>query len=153
MPGTTLAQFAAAIASGAIETIDLTQPLSEETPVLVLPPPFGQKKRPRSSTSAERSRARATPSGGESTSSRDSHLWYAAMLRVGVDEATALDAVRERLDCSEAFAKQMALAKEPRRPSTSLGLKQSSEDGDYARPYVTMRATSKRQRGVAADAV
>jgi len=42
MPGTTLAQFAAAIASGAIETIDLTQPLSEETPVLVLPPPFGQ---------------------------------------------------------------------------------------------------------------
>ena len=119
----------------------------------VMPPPFGQKKRPRSSTSAERSRARATTSGGESTSSRDSHLWYAAMLRVGVDEATALDAVRERLDCSEAFAKQMALAKEPRRPSTSLGLKQSSEDGDYARPYVTMRATSKRQRGVAADAV
>ena len=119
----------------------------------VMPPPFGQKKRQRSSTGAERPRARATTSGGESTSSRDSHLWYAAMLRVGVDEATALDAVRERLDCSEAFARQMALAKEPRRLSTSLGLKQSSEDGDYARPYVAMRATFKRQRGVAADAV
>ena len=37
-----LAQFAAALSSGAIRTIDLTQSLSEETPLLVLPEPFGQ---------------------------------------------------------------------------------------------------------------
>lgn len=35
-------EFAAAIASGRIRTIDLTQPLSEDTPLLVLPEPFGQ---------------------------------------------------------------------------------------------------------------
>ncbi|WP_417450296.1 cyclase family protein [Kordiimonas sp.] len=38
----TLAQFATDIASGAIRVIDLTQMLSEETPVLELPPQFGQ---------------------------------------------------------------------------------------------------------------
>ncbi|MEX6724303.1 cyclase family protein [Parapedomonas caeni] len=38
----TLASFAASIASGAIEVIDLTQTLSEDTPVLMLPPNFGQ---------------------------------------------------------------------------------------------------------------
>jgi len=38
----TLSDFAAAVAGGSIRTIDLTQPLSEETPLLVLPPPFGQ---------------------------------------------------------------------------------------------------------------
>ena len=42
MSVTTLAQFAAAVSSGAIRTIDLTQSLSEDTPVLVLPEPFGQ---------------------------------------------------------------------------------------------------------------
>lgn len=34
--------FAAAVATGRIRTIDLTQPLSEDTPLLVLPEPFGQ---------------------------------------------------------------------------------------------------------------
>ena len=62
---------------------------------------------------------RSTTSGRESTSSRDGHLWYAAMLRVGIDEATALEAVRERLDCSEAFAKQVVRQKAQRRASTS----------------------------------
>lgn len=38
----TLATFVADIVSGAIRTIDLTQPLSEDTPLLVLPEPFGQ---------------------------------------------------------------------------------------------------------------
>jgi len=38
----TLSQFAQAVASGAIRTVDLTQPLSEETPLLVLPEPFAQ---------------------------------------------------------------------------------------------------------------
>lgn len=37
-----LAEFAKAISGGAIRTVDLTQPLSEETPLLVLPEPFGQ---------------------------------------------------------------------------------------------------------------
>lgn len=37
-----LNSFAAQVASGAIRTIDLTQTLSEDTPVLVLPPEFGQ---------------------------------------------------------------------------------------------------------------
>jgi len=38
----TLTDLAAAIAGGAIEVVDLTQTLSEDTPVLVLPPNFGQ---------------------------------------------------------------------------------------------------------------
>lgn len=42
MSQTMLAQFARAISDGAIRTIDLTQPLSEDTPLLVLPEPFGQ---------------------------------------------------------------------------------------------------------------
>lgn len=43
MPSTeTLTQFATAIASGEIKVVDLTQTLSEDTPVLVLPEPFGQ---------------------------------------------------------------------------------------------------------------
>lgn len=37
-----LGQFASAVASERIRVIDLTQTLSEDTPVLVLPPPFGQ---------------------------------------------------------------------------------------------------------------
>ncbi len=37
-----LNSFAALVASGAIRTVDLTQTLSEDTPVLVLPPQFGQ---------------------------------------------------------------------------------------------------------------
>lgn len=37
-----LGSFAAMVAGGAIRTIDLTQTLSEDTPVLVLPPEFGQ---------------------------------------------------------------------------------------------------------------
>ena len=39
---TTLASFAADIASGAIRIVDLTQVLSEDFPPLVLPPQFGQ---------------------------------------------------------------------------------------------------------------
>jgi kynurenine formamidase len=42
MSHATLSQFAQDIASGTIRTIDLTQPLSEDTPLLVLPEPFGQ---------------------------------------------------------------------------------------------------------------
>ncbi|WP_414901685.1 cyclase family protein [Sphingomonas flavalba] len=38
----TLTDFAAAVATGAIRTVDLTQTLSPDTPTLVLPPPFGQ---------------------------------------------------------------------------------------------------------------
>ncbi|WP_136161295.1 cyclase family protein [Sphingomonas flavalba] len=38
----TLTEFAAAVATGAIRTVDLTQTLSPDTPTLVLPPPFGQ---------------------------------------------------------------------------------------------------------------
>src|SRR3546814_20207011 len=38
-----LANFAAGIASGKIQVVDLTQELSEDTPLLVLPEPFGQK--------------------------------------------------------------------------------------------------------------
>jgi kynurenine formamidase len=38
----TIANFASAVAGGHIRTIDLTQPLSEDTPLLVLPEPFGQ---------------------------------------------------------------------------------------------------------------
>lgn len=37
-----LSQFASALSSQRIRVVDLTQTLSEETPVLVLPPPFGQ---------------------------------------------------------------------------------------------------------------
>lgn len=37
-----LVQLAAGIATGAIRIVDLTQTLSEDTPVLVLPPEFGQ---------------------------------------------------------------------------------------------------------------
>ena len=37
-----LTSLAAAVASGRISIVDLTQTLSEDTPVLVLPPPFGQ---------------------------------------------------------------------------------------------------------------
>ena len=42
MSQATLAAAAAALASGAIRVIDLTQTLSEDTPVLVLPPNFNQ---------------------------------------------------------------------------------------------------------------
>lgn len=38
----TLASFAEAVADGSIRTVDLTQILSEDTPLLVLPEPFGQ---------------------------------------------------------------------------------------------------------------
>src|SRR5262245_60981212 len=36
-----LSQLVAAIGSGAVEVVDLTAPLSEKTPILQLPPPFG----------------------------------------------------------------------------------------------------------------
>ena len=36
----TLTALAAALADGAVRVVDLTQPLSENTPVLQLPPPF-----------------------------------------------------------------------------------------------------------------
>lgn len=42
MSRTVLESFAAMVATGTIRTIDLTQTLSEDTPVLVLPPEFGQ---------------------------------------------------------------------------------------------------------------
>jgi kynurenine formamidase len=41
-PIDTLVQLASGIARGAIRVVDLTQTLSEDTPVLVLPPEFGQ---------------------------------------------------------------------------------------------------------------
>ncbi|HVC62368.1 MAG TPA: cyclase family protein [Acetobacteraceae bacterium] len=37
-----LAELAAALASGAVEVVDLAQPLEPETPIISLPPPFGQ---------------------------------------------------------------------------------------------------------------
>lgn len=40
-----LAAFAAGLASGSIEVVDLTSPLSSETPILELPPEFGQTAR------------------------------------------------------------------------------------------------------------
>jgi kynurenine formamidase len=40
MPATTLGDLAADLASGAVRVVDLTQPLSEGTPVLRLPEPF-----------------------------------------------------------------------------------------------------------------
>ena len=58
------------------------------------------------------------------------------------------EAVRERLDCSEAFAKQVVRQKAQRRASTSL--KTSPTEDDYAKPRVQLRATSKRQRGLPA---
>jgi kynurenine formamidase len=42
MTQTLLSQFVQAVGSGGIRTIDLTQTLSEDTPVLELPPEFGQ---------------------------------------------------------------------------------------------------------------
>ena len=41
----TLADFIAAVSSGRIEVIDLTAPLSTETPIIQLPPEFGQTQR------------------------------------------------------------------------------------------------------------
>ena len=58
------------------------------------------------------------------------------------------EAVRERLDCSEAFAKQVVRQKAQRRASTAL--KTSPTEDDYAKPRVQLRATSKRQRGLPA---
>ncbi len=40
-----LADLLAALSDGSIEVIDLTAPLSEETPILALPPEFGQTQR------------------------------------------------------------------------------------------------------------
>lgn len=42
MTNETLEQFAHLVSTGVIRTIDLTAPLSEDTPLLVLPEPFGQ---------------------------------------------------------------------------------------------------------------
>jgi kynurenine formamidase len=41
----TLSDLAAGLATGAIEVVDLTAPLSSETPVIQLPEPFGQTAR------------------------------------------------------------------------------------------------------------
>jgi kynurenine formamidase len=38
----TLSAFMASVAAGSIDVIDLTAPLSSETPIIQLPPPFGQ---------------------------------------------------------------------------------------------------------------
>jgi kynurenine formamidase len=40
MPNTSVRDLAAGLAAGSVEVVDLTQPLSETTPVLVLPEPF-----------------------------------------------------------------------------------------------------------------
>ena len=40
MPNTSVTDLTAALAAGEVEVVDLTQPLSESTPVLVLPDPF-----------------------------------------------------------------------------------------------------------------
>jgi kynurenine formamidase len=40
MPSTTVTDLLGALADGSVEVVDLTQPLSETTPVLVLPEPF-----------------------------------------------------------------------------------------------------------------
>jgi len=40
-----LSGFVTALSSGAIEIVDLTAPLSRETPILELPPEFGQTQR------------------------------------------------------------------------------------------------------------
>ena len=37
-----LSELTAALASGAIEVVDLTAPLSSQTPILTLPEPLGQ---------------------------------------------------------------------------------------------------------------
>ena len=42
---TVLANLTGALASGSVEVIDLTAPLSSETPLLELPPEFGQTAR------------------------------------------------------------------------------------------------------------
>ena len=42
---TILSDFAAAIADGSVEVIDLTAPLSDRTPILQLPPPFANTQR------------------------------------------------------------------------------------------------------------
>jgi len=42
MAASPLSEFASAVASGAVRTVDLTQTLSQDTPTLVLPPEFGQ---------------------------------------------------------------------------------------------------------------
>ncbi|HLY57836.1 MAG TPA: cyclase family protein [Stellaceae bacterium] len=42
MSASLLAEFAAAVARGAIRTVDLTQTLSHDTPIIALPPQFGQ---------------------------------------------------------------------------------------------------------------
>src|SRR5919199_1303667 len=44
-PMSTLSAFAAALAGGRIEVVDLTAPLSSETPVIALPPQFAQTAR------------------------------------------------------------------------------------------------------------
>ena len=41
---TALSDLLAALASGAVEVVDLTAPLSERTPVLHLPPPFANTR-------------------------------------------------------------------------------------------------------------
>ena len=40
MPSSSVSALLAALADGSVEVVDLTQPLSETTPVLVLPEPF-----------------------------------------------------------------------------------------------------------------
>src|ERR1700759_134975 len=40
MPSSSVTDLTAALADGSVEVVDLTQPLSETTPVLVLPDPF-----------------------------------------------------------------------------------------------------------------
>jgi len=40
---TVLSDLVAALGDGRVEVVDLTAPLSERTPILQLPPPFGNK--------------------------------------------------------------------------------------------------------------
>ena len=112
--------------------------------------------------------AAGPPPEGEYTSVRDAHLWYGAMLRVGVDDATALAAVRERIGCSEAFAayivssasryrlsekpapkKKPPAEPAPKAPRDNRGTKRTpveerNEDGSYFRDFAITRPT-KRQ--------
>jgi kynurenine formamidase len=74
----TLTEFATAIASGQIKVVDLTQTLSEDTPVLVLPPPFGQ----------------CAPFSREEISRYDARgvAWYWSNFTVGEHTGTHFDA-------------------------------------------------------------
>ena len=73
-----LSQFASGIADGSIRVVDMTQELSEDTPVLVLPSPFGQ----------------CSPFSREEISRYDDRgiAWYWSNFTVGEHTGTHFDA-------------------------------------------------------------